>query len=95
MNEYKAMLGDTEVTVRFEFEPACPGHGAHPDYDAYVTIEEVCIGGVWVGSNFIAPDWCSETEDLILADQGRSLQEEAAMCRWEQEQEYLMERNYP
>ncbi len=87
-NEYKAMLGETEVTVRYDFEPACPGYVAHPDYDAYVTIEEVCIGGVWIGSNFIDGNWCSETEDLILA-------EEAAMSRWEQEQEYFDGKGIP
>jgi hypothetical protein len=67
VNEINAYLGANEVTVRFEFEPACYGHGAHPDYEAHLFITEVCIGGVWIGAEYIDPDWRYREEISILA----------------------------
>ena len=95
MNESKQSLGDTEVTVRFEYEAECLGHGDHPDYSETLTIEEVCIGGVWIAGNFFADGWLADTEQLILAERGRSLKEEHDQARWEARQEHLMEQGYP
>jgi hypothetical protein len=91
VNEINAYLGANEVTVRFEFEPACYGHGAHPDYEAYLYITEVCIGGVWISAEYIAPEWLMKEEISILGDRGRALQAEAEMAAWERRQEELME----
>jgi hypothetical protein len=95
VNETTAYLGANEVEVRFEFEPACYGHGAHPDSEAYVFITEVGIGGVWISAEYIVPDWLTNTERDILAERGRSLQAEADCAAWERGQEQLMERGYP
>jgi hypothetical protein len=95
VNEINAYLGANEVTVRFEFEPACYGHGAHPDYEAHLFITEVCIGGVWIGAEYIDPDWRYREEISILADRGRALQAEADEEAWERREEARMERGYP
>jgi hypothetical protein len=95
VNETTAYLGANEVTVRFEFEPECLGHGAHPDSSAYVLIEEVVIGGVEISAQYLSDDWLSNTERDILAERGRSLQSEAEEEAWERQQERLMEEGYP
>jgi hypothetical protein len=95
VNETAAYLGANEVLVRFEFEPACYGHGAHPDSEAYVFITEVGIGGVWISAEYISPDWLINEERSILGDMGRSLQNEADGEAWERREEVLMERGYP
>jgi hypothetical protein len=95
VNETSEFLGVVPVTVRFEFEPECLGHGAHRDLSAYVQIEEVCIGGHWVSAQYLSDDWLADTERSILAERGKSLQAEDDMGRWEREQERRMEEGYP
>lgn len=90
-NEFPCLLGIDPVIARFEYEPACIGHGEHPDYPAYAEITEVVIGGVRVAPQHLNEDWISDTEIAIM----KHIREAAEEQAWERQEEALAERGYP
>lgn len=95
MNESKEFIDGKEVVVRFDYGPQHYGPNGEKWDEPYVCITEVCIGGVCISGEFFATDWLTNTELLILAEKGASLQAEYEMCAWEANQERLMEEGYP